>query len=297
MKTGFIDILECDIFLINKLISSAKDIKKNPEKYRNALQNKTLGLFFEKPSTRTRLSFDVGMKTMGGNVVVLNKGDIHFGATENLYDTAKTLSRYLDCAMLRTFDHSTLLDFAKYAEIPVINGLTNQSHPCQIMAALLTFEEHIGSISGAKIAWIGDSNNVLRSYMELATKIDFDLYIATPEGRSPDMKTVMQFSEMGAKIFITTDPKLAASDADVIVTDTWVSMGDKDKDLAPFFPYQINSDLISVADEAVIFSHCLPAHRGFEVSDEVIDAPYSTVFDEAENRMHVQKAILLHLLS
>ncbi len=257
-----------------------------------------LVMIFDKPSTRTRVSFDVAMRQIGGQSIVLNKGDMQLGRGETVADTARVLSRYADAIMLRCADHGQLTELADNSSIPVINGLTDKSHPCQIMADILTFEEHMGPIKGKTIAWVGDGNNVATSWIHAAVKLGFSLRIATPAELAPGPEIRDWIAKEGGDVVLMTDPAEAVKGAHSIVTDVWVSMGDEDADrrYELLKPYQVNEDLMAKAADDVIFMHCLPAHRGDEVSAEVIDGPKSVVFDEAENRLHMQKAILVWCL-
>lgn len=261
------------------------------------LQGKNLALIFEKPSTRTRVSFEVGMAQMGGHAVVLNANDMQLGRGETVADTARVLSRFVDAIMLRTNEHSKLLELAQYATVPVINGLTDWSHPVQIMADIMTYEQHRGSITGKKIAWIGDGNNVANSYIHAAMRFGFDLWLATPPDLAP-VPEIMDWAKAElnsqGRVIVTNDPAAAAQHADLVVTDTWVSMGQAgaDERHALLAPYQVDQALMHLAKPDALFMHCLPAHRGEEVTADVIDGPQSVVFDEAENRLHVQKGIL-----
>jgi ornithine carbamoyltransferase len=263
------------------------------------LEGKTLAMIFEKPSTRTRVSFDVAMRQLGGDTIVLTGQEMQLGRGETIADTARVLSRYVDAIMIRTLDHEMLVELARYATVPVINGLTRRSHPCQIMADVMTFEEHLGSIRGRKVAWTGDANNVLTSWMHAARQFEFELAIATPPELAPKKPVLEWVKSSGADIRIGHDPELAAAAADCVVTDTWVSMGDKDgaRRHNLLQPYQVNARLMAKAKPGAVFMHCLPAHRGDEVTDDVIDGPQSVVFDEAENRLHAQKGILAWCLN
>jgi ornithine carbamoyltransferase len=258
------------------------------------IAGKMLAMIFDKPSTRTRVSFDVAMRQLGGDTVVLTGQEMQLGRGETIADTARVLSRYVDAIMIRTLEHDMLLELAEYAAVPVINGLTRRSHPCQIMADVMTFEEHRGPIRGRKVAWTGDANNVLTSWMHAARQFDFELAVATPPELAPKRKVLEWVRSSGAAIDIGTDPEVAVKSADCVTTDTWVSMGDKDgaRRHNILRPYQVNGALMAKAKSDAIFLHCLPAHRGDEVTDEVIDGPQSVVFDEAENRLHAQKGIL-----
>ncbi len=258
------------------------------------LEGKALAMIFEKPSTRTRVSFDVGMRQLGGETIMLTGSEMQLGRDETIGDTAKVLSRFVDIIMIRTKEHDRLLELADAATVPVINGLTDATHPCQIMADLMTFEEHRGPVAGKKIAWTGDGNNVLHSMIEASARFGFNMSVAVPEGSEPDSAYIDWANANGGKIALGHDPEAAVLDADAVVTDTWVSMGleDRARGHNVFMPYQVNEQLMSKAKDDALFMHCLPAHRGEEVTDEVMDGPQSVVFDEAENRMHMHKAII-----
>jgi ornithine carbamoyltransferase len=258
------------------------------------LAGKMLAMIFEKPSTRTRVSFEVGMRQLGGEVVVLNARDMQSGRGESTADTARVLSRYVDAIMLRTDRVSRLHELAQYATVPVINGLTDTSHPCQLMADVLTFEEHRGPIAGQVIAWCGDGNNVARSWIEAAVRFGFTLRLATPDALRPPTALLDWARAQGGRIELTDDPETAVAGARAVVTDTWVSMADDPNESRHnlLAPYRVTSRLMARAAPDAIFLHCLPAHRGEEVTAEVIDGPQSVVFDEAENRLHAQKGVL-----
>jgi ornithine carbamoyltransferase len=258
------------------------------------LAGKILAMVFDKPSTRTRVSFDVGMRELGGETIMLTGQEMQLGRGETIADTARVLSRYVDVVMIRILDDAMMLDFAEHATVPVINGLTKSSHPCQIMADVLTFEEHRGPIRGRTIAWTGDANNVLASWIEAAARLDFRLNVATPPELTLRPELLTWAKGEGAEVSVTRDPFEAVKGADAVVTDCWVSMGDEDEGRRHNLlkPYQVNAKLMSAAGGEAIFMHCLPAHRGEEVTDEVMDGPRSVVFDEAENRLHAQKGIL-----
>ncbi len=264
------------------------------------LKGKTLGMIFTKSSTRTRVSFEVGMHQLGGHPLFLSSADIQLGRGETIYDTAQVLSRYLDGIMIRTFKHSDVEDLAKYGTIPVINGLTDLMHPCQILADLFTIYEHKGDLKGLKLAYVGDGNNITHSLLHGCAKVGMDISVATPSNYACDGAIAAEAQEdakiSGSNIVFTQDAVEAVKNADVIYTDTWVSMGqesEKEKRLKVFMPYQVNSNLMSHAKKDAIFLHCLPAYRGYEVTEEIIDGPQSVVFDEAENRLHVQKAVMV----
>ena len=259
------------------------------------LAGHVLALIFEKNSTRTRVSFDMAMRQLGGTTIVMDGGSMQLGRGETIADTARVLSRYVDGVMLRTDAHDKLVEFAHHATIPVINGLTDRSHPCQIMADMLTVQERRGSLAGGKWAWLGDGNNVLHSIIEAGSLMDFAIEVACPENFEPDEAVIGEARQRGASITIHRDPRNAVAGADVVVTDTWVSMGQEagDAKIAALESYRVDRGIMDEAVTNGVFLHCLPAHRGEEVTDEVIDGPRSAVWDEAENRLHAQKAILL----
>lgn len=262
------------------------------------LSGKSLAMIFEKNSTRTRVSFEVGMRELGGTPIVLQKDDLQLGRGETVADTARVLSRYTHAMMLRAYHHATLVELAQYASVPVINGLTNLLHPCQLMADVMTVEERLDSISGKKVAWVGDGNNMANTWITVAQKMDFELVLACPAMFPPNADILAAAKAAGAKITLTTSPEEAVSGAHVVNTDTWVSMGDDDTltRKQAFHGFQVNEALMQKAAANAVFLHCLPAHRGEEVSDAVLDGPQSAVWDEAENRLHTQKAILLWCL-
>jgi ornithine carbamoyltransferase len=258
------------------------------------LAGKVLAMIFEKPSTRTRVSFDVGMRQLGGETIFLSGAEMQLGRAETIADTAKVLSRYVDAIMIRTTEHDRLIELADHATVPVVNGLTDDTHPCQIMADILTFEEHRGPIAGRTVAWTGDGNNVLHSLIEGAARFSYNMRIAVPEGSEPSARFVDWARANGASVVLTHDPAEAVTGADCVVTDTWVSMNQEHRARGHnvFLPYQVNEELMAKAKPDALFMHCLPAHRGEEVTDAVIDGVNSVVFDEAENRLHAQKAVL-----
>jgi ornithine carbamoyltransferase len=260
----------------------------------SALAGKTLAMIFDKPSTRTRVSFDVAIRQLGGEAILLTGQEMQLGRGETIADTARVLSRYVDVIMIRVLDHETLLELARFATVPVINGLTRRSHPCQVMADVMTFEERCGPIRGRTVAWTGDGNNVLASWMHAAERFEFRLNVATPPELAPRPLLLERAKAAGAAIVLGSDPYEAVCDADCVVTDTWISMGDKDGERRHNLlkPYQVNARLMARAKAGAVFMHCLPAHRGEEVTQEVIDGAQSVVFDEAENRLHAQKGIL-----
>ena len=255
---------------------------------------KVMAMIFDKPSTRTRVSFDVGMRQLGGETIMLTGSEMQLGRSESIADTAKVLSRYVDIIMIRTTDHARMAELAEHATVPVINGLTDDTHPCQIMADIMTYEEHRGPVKGKTFVWTGDGNNVLHSLVEGAARFDFRVNIAVPKGSEPQARYIEWARKNGAQINMDTDAVAAVAGADCVVTDCWVSMGQEAKARGHnvFQPYQVNEALMRHAAKDALFMHCLPAHRGEEVTDEVIDGPQSVVFDEAENRLHAQKAIL-----
>jgi len=258
------------------------------------LTHKMLAMIFEKQSTRTRISFDVGMRQLGGETMFLSGNDMQLAREETLQDTARVMSRYVDAIMIRILDHDDLLDLAGASDVPVINGLTRRAHPCQVMADIQTFEEHRGSIKGAKVAWVGDANNVLASWVHASKLFGNSFSIACPDEYGPDQGLLADIKEAGPNVSLGEDALVAVKDADLIITDTWVSMGDTDVSdrRKTLKPYRVDTNLMRLADKDALFMHCLPAHRGDEVTDDVIDGPQSVVFDEAENRLHAQKAIL-----
>ncbi|HVW57394.1 MAG TPA: ornithine carbamoyltransferase [Rhizobiaceae bacterium] len=255
---------------------------------------KVLAMIFDKPSTRTRVSFDVAMRQLGGETIMLTGTEMQLGRSETIADTAKVLSRYVDIIMMRTTSHDRLLEMSEYATVPVINGLTDDTHPCQIMADVMTYEEHRGSVKDRLFAWSGDGNNVLHSLLEASARFGFRLNVAVPEGSEPNPRYLDWSKVNGGRIEIMRSPEDAVAGADCVVTDTWVSMGQEHRARGHnvFMPYQVNERLMKHASADALFMHCLPAHRGEEVTDEVIDGPHSVVFDEAENRLHAQKAVL-----
>jgi ornithine carbamoyltransferase len=300
MVRHFLDIADLDQATLRSILENAKKLKAARRAGASArpLAGKTLAMIFEKPSTRTRVSFEVGIRDLGGEAVVLTGAEMQLGRGETIADTARVLSRYVDAIMIRALDHAMVKELAANATVPVINGLTRFSHPCQIIADIETFEEHKGPIGGRAVAWVGDSNNVLTSWIHAAAKLGFRLSVATPPEFAPAKAVVAWAAASGGDISFTTDAAAAVKNADCIVTDTFVSMGDEDAErrLELLAPYQVNAALLRQARADAIFMHCLPAHRGEEVTAAVIDGPQSVVFDEAENRLHAQKAVLLWCL-
>jgi ornithine carbamoyltransferase len=295
----FLDLDSVDPKTLRSIIDSARAMKRAgkhvPAKLcPRGIEDAILVLIFEKPSTRTRISFDVAMRQLGGQTIGLNNTDLQLGRGESIADTARVLSRYADAIMIRANAHATLLELAEYATVPVINGLTDRSHPCQVMADIVTFEENLGPIKGRTVTWVGDGNNVAVSWMHAAVAFGFTLRVATPVELAPPKEAIDWVRREKGAVTITDDPLKAAQGADCIVTDTWVSMGQTD---APrrkqlLAPFTVDARLMAKAAKGAIFMHCLPAYRGHEVSADVIDGPQSVVFDEAENRLHAQKAIL-----
>lgn len=268
-----------------------------PQAAEKPLSGKALALIFEKPSTRTRISFDVGMKQLGGEVIVITPAESQLGRGETIADTARVLSRYVDAIMIRTTSEQKLLELAEHATVPVINGLTDRTHPCQLMADVMTYEQHRGPIKGKTVAWSGDGNNMATSWIHAAARFEFTLKIACPEQLPPPADVIAWAQKEGCSLEITHSAEAAVAGADCIVTDVWVSMGDEDDEAAAtrhnmLKPFQVDSRLMALANSDAIFMHCLPAHRDEEVTADVIDGPQSVVWDEAENRLHAQKGIL-----
>ena len=293
----FLDLTEISKAELRSIIEASRAMKaklKRKGAPARPLAGRTLAMIFDRPSTRTRVSFDVGMRQLGGESITLTRDDMQLGRGESIADTARVLSRYVDGIMIRTGEHETLTELAEHATVPVINGLTRRSHPCQVLADVMTFEEHRGPIRGRTVAWSGDANNVLTSWMHAAERFDFRLRVATPPELKPKKWLAEWLKRSRAAIVVGTDPEEAVKGADCVVTDTWVSMGDKDgaRRHNLLKRYQVNARLMARAKPDALFMHCLPAHRGEEVTDEVIDGPQSVVFDEAENRLHAQKGIL-----
>jgi ornithine carbamoyltransferase len=294
----FLDLRDHDTTTLRRLIDMAAGFKQGAGRGARPLAGKTLALIFEKPSTRTRVSFEVAMRQLGGDVIVLSGRDMQIGRGETVADTARVLSRYVDAIMLRTDRAAKLYELAQHAAVPVINGLTELSHPCQLLADVLTFEEHRGPIAGQAVAWLGDGNNVARSWIEAATRFGFSLRLATPAPLRPPAAVLDWAHGEHAAIELTEDPARAVAGARCVVTDTWVSMADDQnaKRAGLLAPYRVTAALMARAAADAIFMHCLPAHRGEEVEAAVIDGPQSVVFDEAENRLHAQKAVLAWVL-
>lgn len=301
----FLEISQFDSDTLNTLLDSAQQMKdrrvgktQGTREADQPLKGKVLAMIFEKPSTRTRVSFDVGMRQLGGETLILSSGDTQLGRGESIEDTARVLSRFVDGIMIRTDTNEKLMKLAEYAEVPVINGLTDDSHPCQIMADMQTLREKKGDLSKLKVTWLGDFNNVTNSFIHAAGRFGFELNIAIPREVAPDAAALAWGRDNQAKITVGNDAEKAVHGADCVVTDTWISMGDDETQHLhnQFQPFQVNAALMSKANDDAVFMHCLPAHRNEEVTDEVIDGPQSVVFDEAENRLHAQKAILKYCL-
>ena len=295
----FLDIDVVPAKALRRILDNAHAMKKAGKKPPARLKPKgvdglVLGMIFEKPSTRTRVSFDVAMRQLGGQTIMLNHTDLQLGRGESIADTARVLSRYVDIIMIRSNSHETLMTLAEEATVPVINGLTDKSHPCQVMADLQTFEEHRGPVAGKSVAWLGDGNNVAMSWMHAAVKFGFTLKLACPQDLMPEKSVIDWAKAEGGNVVITTDAAKAVAGVDCVVTDTWVSMGQTDaaKRKKLLKPYAVDDAMMRRAAKDAIFMHCLPAYRGNEVTASVIDGPASVVFDEAENRLHAQKAIL-----
>jgi ornithine carbamoyltransferase len=295
----FLDLDELEATTLRGIVNLACEIKANGKGGKPKLAGKTLAMIFDKPSTRTRVSFEVAIKALGGEAVVLNSRDMQLGRGETIADTARVLSRYVDAIMIRTDVHEKLQELAGFATVPVINGLTDRSHPCQIMADVMTFEEHRGPIRGRTIAWSGDGNNVATSLIHAAQRFDFRLRLACPPDLRPDPEVLRWAAERQARVEVVDDPREAVAGADAVMTDVWVSMNNQDAERrrALLEPYRIDDGLMGLAEPRAVFMHCLPAHRGEEVSAGVIDGPLSVVFDQAENRLHAQKGILTWCLA
>ena len=299
MTRHFLTLLDLTPDELRSLIQRAQELKQlqHQGKIVETLKHKVLGMIFEKSSTRTRVSFEAGMTQLGGAAMFLSPNDTQLGRGEPVEDTARVLSRMVDCVMIRTFEHDKVERFAEYSQVPVINGLTDLVHPCQLLADMQTYFEHRGDIQGKTAAWIGDGNNMCHSYINAARQLDFHLNIACPEGYDPDAGIL---HAAGERCTIIRDPMEAARGADLVVTDVWASMGQEQEQKqreAAFANYQVTAELMDQANEQALFMHCLPAHRGEEVAADVIDAPDAVVWDEAENRLHAQKALLEFLLT
>ena len=297
MVRHFLDISDFSTSQLRAMLDAGRAIKARRRtaeaKADKPLDGKVVAMIFDQPSLRTRASFEVGITELGGSPMMVTGKEIELGERETVADTARVFSRYVDAIMIRILDHAHLLELAEYATVPVINGLTKASHPCQVMADIMTFEEHRGPLHRRKIAWTGDTNNVLASWIHAAGRFDFDLHIATPAELAPPVALTNWARENGAKLTLTTRPEEAVEGADCVITDCWVSMGDTEGNRHNLLrPYQVNEGLLRRADKQAVFMHCLPATRGEEVTNEIMDGPQSVVYDEAENRLHAQKAIL-----
>ena len=294
----FLDLSEVSSKDLHHIIEHAKTLKarrvKGAPTKDQPLAGKYLGMVFDKPSTRTRVSFDIAMRDLGGETIILTGKEMQIGRGETIADTARVLSRFVDAIMIRILSHEDLTELARHASVPVINGLTKSSHPCQLMADILTFEEHQGPIAGRTVAWVGDANNVLTSWVHAAERFGFTINAATPAELAPEAQLIEWTRRNHVAFNVMQDPRDAVAGADAVITDCWVSMGDKDEEMRRriLTPYRVDAKLMQLASKSAIFMHCLPAHRGEEVTDEVIDGPQSVVFDEAENRLHAQKGIL-----
>ncbi len=305
--THFLDIHKTEPKALRAMLDQAQQMKntraglpKGTPDAEQPLAGQMIALIFEKPSTRTRISFDVGVRQMGGQTMVLSGADMQLGHGENIADTARVLSRYVDLIMIRTFDESVLLEMAQFSNVPVINGLTDRTHPCQIMADVMTYEEHRGPIKGKKVVWCGDGNNVCASFLHAAGQFGFDLTFTGPEQLDPEAEFVGLARKAGVRVNIERDAEIAVQGADLVVADTWVSMHDsqsaKERRHNLLRPYQVNDALMAHAKDEALFMHCLPAHREEETTSSVMDGPASVIFDEAENRLHAQKAIMRYCL-
>jgi len=303
MKRDFLGIADWSTKELMHILDLSKKMKANPKKFVKSLEGKSVALIFEKQSLRTHVTFEIGIKQLGANTVYLTNADISLGKRESIHDVAKNLERWVDAIVIRTFAQKNLDDLAKFAKIPVVNALTDFEHPCQVVGDFLTIQERLGSFKGKKLAWVGDGNNVCHSLMLMAAKMGMNFIAITPAGLQPHYDAVdnamKAASETGAHIELSCNPAEGVQGADIIYTDVWVSMGqeaDFDTKMKAFAGFQIDAELMKLAKPTAIFMHCLPAHRGEEVTDEVMDSPQSVVFDEAENRLHTQKAILYTLL-
>jgi ornithine carbamoyltransferase len=294
----FLSLLDTSPAELENIIARAIELKSmQKQRIDHAIfPQHVLGMIFEKSSTRTRVSFEAGFAQFGGHAMFLSPRDTQLGRGEPISDSAKVISSMVDIVMIRTFAHSTVEEFAQYSKVPVINALTDRFHPCQLLADMQTFVEHRGSIQGKRVAWVGDGNNMCHSYINAARQFDFELAIACPDNYQPEAELV---NANRGRIQMTNDPRTAVSGADLVVTDTWASMGQEDEKkerMAAFEGYQVNDELMSLAHQDALFMHCLPAYRGMEIDHNTLDAPYSVVWDEAENRLHAQKALMEFLL-
>ncbi len=302
MNKDFLSIADCKREDLEDIFTLAADLKKKQKEGtpHKILEGQTLGMVFEKSSTRTRISFEVGMYQLGGHALFLHSGNTQMGRGEPIKDSARVMARYCDGIMIRTFSHQVVEEFAEHSYVPIVNGLTDLCHPCQVMADLFTVIEHKEDFTNLKYCWIGDGNNMANSWINAAAKFGFELRVATPKGYEPNAEVIATAQAAGAKLLLTNDPREAADGADVLNTDVWASMGQEQEQKereAAFKGFQINSDLLKIADPQSVVMHCLPAHRDEEITDEVMEGPHSIIIDEAENRLHVQKAILATLMA
>jgi ornithine carbamoyltransferase len=301
MKKDFLSILDIDCEELEGLLAEARQLKRMKQSGRihDVLRGKNLAMIFEKSSTRTHISFEVGMNELGGHALFLNARDMQIWRGEEIRDTARAASRYVSGIMIRAYKHSTIEEFARFATIPVINGLSDLEHPCQLLADIMTMREHFGNTEGLRVAWVGDGNNVCHSLMLSTVLTGLEVTVATPRGYDPSECVVKQALSLGGKVTLVRKPESAVTDADVIVTDTWVSMGDdgeREERLKAFRKYTVDAGLMRHASPDARVLHCLPAHRGEEITDEVMEGGQSLIWDEAENRLHAQKALLIRLL-
>ncbi len=302
MKKDFLSILDIDDCELESIVADAVRLKrlKSAGTAHEHLRGKSLGMIFEKASTRTRVSFEVGMSDLGGHALFLNPQDMQLGRGEEIRDTGRALARYLDAVMIRAYSHATVEEFARYASVPVVNGLSDHEHPCQVLADIMTLSERFGDLHGLKFAWVGDGNNVCNSWILSSALTGMEIAVASPPRYRPKDEIVDQARAMGGKITVITDPNEAVRDADVLYTDIWVSMGDEKERaerLQALKSYTMDSGLVAQASPDALVMHCLPAHRGEEITDEVIEGPQSIVWDQAENRLHAQKALLVRLVT
>jgi ornithine carbamoyltransferase len=295
----FLDLTEVPAAELRRILDVAAAIKRVRVRGKRAasrpFEGKVMAMVFDKPSTRTRVSFDVGMRELGGETIMLTGTEMQLGRGETIADTARVLSRYVDAIMIRILDHDDLLELARHSTVPVINGLTKRSHPCQVMADILTFEEHRGPINGRTVAWTGDANNVLASWIHAAKAFEFTINVATPAELAPPQRIIEWAKQTGTRLNVMRDPFEAVQSAEAVITDCWVSMGDEEEArhrMKLLSPYQVNAKLMAAAHKDAVFMHCLPAHRGEEVTDDIMDSRQSVVFDEAENRLHAQKGVI-----
>lgn len=302
MKKDFLSILDIDECELESIVTDAVRLKrlKSAGTAHEYLRGRSLGMIFEKASTRTRVSFEVGMSDLGGHALFLNPQDMQLGRGEEIRDTARALARYVDAVMIRAYSHATVEEFARYADVPVVNGLSDHEHPCQVLADIMTLSERFGDLHGLKFAWVGDGNNVCNSWILSSALTGMEIAVASPQRYRPKDEIVDQARAMGGKVTVVTDPNEAVRDADVLYTDIWVSMGDekeRSERLQALKSYTMDSRLVAQASPDALVMHCLPAHRGEEITDEVIEGPQSIVWDQAENRLHAQKALLVRLVA